>query len=261
MKDVIIGMAVYSLEHNNKDEYLEQTLDSLRETVDYNRHKIWLSVNAHTERTLEIIKDYTLLGVIHKVIFNGKNLGTAEAVNLVWKERKPGQHAIKMDDDVTTKYKGWVDEMIECFERDPRIGIIGLKRKDLIQSDTHESFDFRTKMKMLPHKPGERWYGVEVTRDVMGTCTMYNSLLLDKIGYLKQPSCYGYDDCLASIRARTAGFYNCFLNYIEINHIDPGGGLYQDWKSKEAGELQNKFIEEAHRIELGKQSFYYNPFE
>lgn len=261
MNEALIAMAVYSLPDNNKDEYLERTLNSLFRTVNYTRHKICLSVNAHTDKTLEVIEEYKNLGVIHKVVFSEKNIGTAEAVNLIWKDRKPGQHAIKMDDDVVTNYDGWVEEMIECIERDPRIGIIGLKRRDLIQCDTHESPDFRSRMRMLPHKPGQRWYGVEVTNDIMGTCTMYNGAVLDKIGFLKQPSCYGYDDCLASIRSRVAGFYNCFLNYIPIDHIDPGGGEYQEWKAKHAGELNDQFISEAHAIAEGRQPYYYNPFK
>lgn len=260
MKEVLIGMAVYSLADNNKDEYLERTLQSLFNTVDYNKHTIMLSVNAFTNRTLDIIRYYQDNDLIKNVIFNESNIGTAEAVNKIWRLRQPGQHCIKMDDDVTTEYVGWVEEMVMCIERDTRIGIIGLKRKDLIQTPKHENPSFRSVLKQLPHNPGERWLYIEETEDIMGTCTIYNSELLDKIGFLRQIKKYGYDDCLACIRSRCAGFYNCFISHIEIEHIDPGGGTYQQWKSDHAAECTNDFVTYAHDIAAGRKTYYYNPF-
>jgi hypothetical protein len=110
---------------------------------------------------------------------------------------------------------------------------------------------------MLPHKPGEDWIVVEATRDIMGTCTMFNSDLLDKIGYLYQPSLYGYDDVLASHRSNMAGFVNAFLPHIRIDHIDPGGGDYEKWKRDEAGKWVEGISKIIDEYISGERSIYH----
>ena len=261
----LIAMAVYSSKENKKDECLERTLGSLSKTVDFSKHQLVLSINGRTEETDNIISYYQTdtisRGIISEVIYNDSNLGTAEAVNKVIRLRKQNQHVIKMDDDVVIHQDGWVDEMEEAIRRDNKIGIIGLKRRDLIQTTWHPDPHFRSVLKMLPHEPGQKWLHVEETGDVMGTCTMYNPALLDKIGYLRQIKKYGYDDNIACHRSHLAGFYNCFLTGIDIEHIDNGGTPYQDWKQKHSGECTQDFIKLVHDMIAGKESIYYNPFE
>lgn len=251
-------MAVYSTEENNKDECLQKTLSSLKETVDFTKHRLILSVNSHTEFTKSIFELYS--DIISDIIWNDENVGTAEAINKVWKQRKELEAAIKMDDDVVIYKKDWVDFMEDAILRDNKIGIIGLKRRDLIQTTWHQDPHFRSELLMLPHNAGERWAYVEKTGDIMGTCTMYNPLLLDKIGYLKQIDKYGYDDNIACHRAHLAGFYNCFLIGVDIEHVDNGGTPYQDWKHKHSGECTQRYIRFVHDMINEKQSIYYNPF-
>jgi GT2 family glycosyltransferase len=252
----LIAMAVYSTEENKKDEYLLKTLSSLANTVDFTKHRLMLSVNGKTDSTDGIIDAYK--SIISKVIYNDTNLGTAEAINKIWFHRQPGEHAIKMDDDVVIHQAGWVDLMEEAISREPLIGIIGLKRKDLAQTPWNAQWP--SELVMLPHEPYQRWICVERTADVMGTCTMFNSALLDKIGYLWQPSLYGYDDVMACHRSHLAGHYNCFLNHIEIDHIDPGGTPYQQWKEKHSGEVTRKASLVLAEYERKETSIYYNPF-
>lgn len=255
----LIGMAVYSTAENQKDECLLKTLTSLSETVDFSKHTLMLSVNGYTDFTKIIIGGFE--DIISKVFWNDENLGTAEGINLCWKERQLGQNCIKMDDDVTFKQSGWVDQMEEAIEREPKIGIVALKRKDLIQTTWHEDPNYRSEMIMLPHEPGQRWITIERTSDIMGTCTMFNSSLLDSIGYLKQFGTYGFDDNIASWRSHLSGFWNCFLNHIEIDHIDTLAGPYQEWKQKHAGEHAASMIKEVHEYINKTKSLYYNPFE
>ena len=96
---------------------------------------------------------------------------------------------------------------------------------------------------MLTHQNGQRWIIVEDVSGVMGTCVMHNYRLIDKIGGLMQPGLYGFDDTIMSIRSKLAGFKNCFLPHIEIDHIDTGGTEYTQWKRKYAGEQMKEFQE------------------
>jgi GT2 family glycosyltransferase len=260
MKNVLIGMAVYSTEENKKDDCLERTLESLRNTVNFDVHKLMLSVNAKTERTENIILKYEQLGVIDHVIYNPENLGTAEAINLVWKKRQTGQHCIKMDDDVVIYQSGWIELMIEAIRRKPEIGIIGLKRRDCWERPYEKSYEKESELIYLPQVAGEQCIIVEKANHIMGTCQLYNSNLLDKMGYLFQLSKYGYDDVMASHRSHVAGFINVFISYIDIEHIDPGNTPYQGWKERSSSEVTAQVIEIVHQWQRGERSIYYNPF-
>jgi len=102
---------------------------------------------------------------------------------------------------------------------------------------------------------------VEYVNHVMGTCQMYSPELRAKIGYLYQPRLYGFDDSLAAIRCHVAGFKNAFLPHIEIDHIDPGGTAYQDWKHKVSGEDMAEYNRLKHGYQTGQIPIYYNPFK
>lgn len=260
-------MAVYSTKENDKDKYLYETLSSLALTVNAKNHRIILSVNSFTEETKRIItmfsnKTISTSGIdlISEVIWNDTNLGTAEAINLAWKKRLPGEHCIKMDDDVVVHYSGWVEEMEEAINRDKTIGQVGLKRKDLIESPERTDH-YRSELLMLPHKPGEKWIIAEKVNHVMGTCVMHSSALLDRVGYLYQPSLYGFDDVLMSIRARIAGFKSVFLPYINIDHIDAGATPFQKWKEDHASKQWQSYHDTVKKYHSDIKSIYYNPYE
>lgn len=256
----LIAMAVYCTEENKKDKYLKQALASIAYTVDFTRHRLMLSVNGYTNNTELIMMDYHhVLG--GPLIFNEENLGTAGAINKVIALRKSGEHVIKIDDDVVIHQRGWADLMEECVSVDPTIGVIGLKRKDLIQTPWHPDPQYRSELVLLPHTPGHKWLTVERTPDIIGTCTLFNSLLLDKIGYSKQPGKYGFEDNLMCHRSHLAGFYNCFLNHIDIDHIDEGAPVYNEWKAKHSSELFPEYHRLVHAMIKGEEPIYYNPFD
>lgn len=255
---MIVSMVVYCTEENKKDQCLLETLKSL--WLQLRPHdKLVLSVNGFTNNTKEIIDSFG--SFIDEVIYNEFNLGTSEALNIIWKKyREPGSHVIKLDDDVLIHSPGWVEEMEQAISRDPRIGIIGLKRKDLIQCPSHPDPHFRSELILLPHKPGERWITVERTGDIIGTCTMFNGALLDKVGYSRQPGKYGFEDSLFCHRSHMAGFYNCFLNHIEIDHIDNTPTPYIDWKKRHSEEHFKQYHSLVHAMIAGTEPIYYNPF-
>lgn len=226
----LIAMAVFDTEENGRSEYTLETLKSLFWTV--KGHRIVVVDNASCEETKRILRD---CANFIEVITLTENVGTAKAVNKAWQLRKAGENCIKMDNDVVIHQSGWVEQMENAISKDPTIGIVGLKRKDCWEEPSRTDF-YKSELQMLPHVAGEPWVVVERVNHVMGTCQMFSSELLDKIGYLYQPRLYGFDDALAAIRCQVAGFYSCFLPHIEIDHIDTGATAYQGWKEKHAGE-------------------------
>ena len=262
-------MAVYCTEENNKKDIFEQTIEGLIETVDFDKHRIVLIDNASCEDARKLIRKYNRPGFI-QVIHNDENLGTAGAINLAWKTRQPGECVVKIDDDCLIHDAGWADRMEEAIRRGPEIGVLGLKRIDLAQNphfpdpnnpDRLWAEKYRSSLRMLPPYFGAPWMVVEDSEDIMGTCHMINPALLDKIGYLFQPRLYGFDDSLICIRSRVAGFKNCFLPEVRISHIDPGGGIYQEWKRVESGKDMTEYNKYKHGYLDGSISIYYNPYE
>ena len=264
MKEVLICMAVHDTEGGGRTALTKRTIsETLREQVEGHGHKVVIIDNASCAETKDIIHRFkAVLPDNVEIIGNEENKGTAYAINQGIKQyRQPGQHVIKIDNDVIVHYPWeWVNDMVDAIERDPAIGVLGLKRRDLQQFPDHETSFFRSKLVMLPHKPGEKWLIVEQTEDIMGTCTMFNSALLDQVGYLRQPGLYGYDDVDISCRSRVAGFKNAFLCGVDISHIDPGGTKYMDWKQHEASHSGEAFGKLRDGYYNGTEPLYYNPF-
>lgn len=263
----LIAMAVYDTVENKRTDYTRLTIDSLLNTVDFHKHRLFIIDNNSCEETKQL---YNEIGAWWlnagypssnlQFIFNKTNLGTAGAINLAWKYRLPGENAIKMDNDVIIHSDDWVGLMEEAISRDKRLGIIGLKRNDCWENTQHTDPFYKSQLIQLPHKPGQRFIAIEEVHHVMGTCQMYSSALLDRIGYLYQPRLYGFDDALAAVRCRHAGFYSAFLCNIYIDHIDAGDTLYQKWKEGHAGQQWNEYHQTIGDYMSGKKSIYYNPF-
>lgn len=260
-------MASYVTETNNRLDYAKETLNSLIATVDFNKHELFISDNGSCDEMVEFYKEFSIVfGCIFPdenltISYNGKNLGTAEAVNLGIHTRKPNQYVIKIDSDIVVKQQGWVEEMEECFERYPNLGILGLKRTEVTQHPKHENEAYRTTLEFLPHERGESWVVLEICEDIIGSCTMFSPQLLDRVGYMYQPERYGWDDVLFCVRSLKAGFVNAFLPHIPIVHLDDGEGEYVRQKQKEAEKTSGVFGEIAEDYKSGVRDIYYNPFE
>lgn len=255
----LIGMAVYATAQNKKDNCLNRTLLYLEKNTDFDRHRLILSINGYTEATKVTLDRYK--DIISEVIWNKSNLGTAEAVNKAWKLRTPGEHCVKMDDDIVIHQIGWADRMEEVLQRDQNIGQIGLKRRDCIESPDNNVGFYKSELKTLPHEPGQKWITVEKVNHVMGSCVMHSDLLLNKVGYLYQPGVYGFDDVFMSLRSNLAGFYNTFLVNADIEHIDEGNTPYQKWKEKEVSRTWGSYTKLTQSFNEGKTPLYYNPYE
>lgn len=260
----LIAMAVFDTVENKRSKYTVQTLNRLYYTVDFTKHRMVIIDNNSCEETKKFLKIYKKEfhpGAELHILTNETNIGTAEAVNLGWRMRKPGEHAIKMDNDVLINDVQWLDKLEEVITKDSNIGQVGLKRKDCWENPTHKSEYYRSELIMLPHVPGEKWIIVEKSNHIMGTCVLHSSALLDKVGYLYQPRLYGFDDALMSFRSQKAGFYNCFLPQIDIDHIDDGKTQYQPWKEQQAAQDMKAYQECIQGYTDGTKSIYYNPYE
>jgi GT2 family glycosyltransferase len=253
----LIAVVTFDTPENGRTEMTNRTLASLHYQVDMSKNRVVVCDNGSCEQTRMSLESSLRLGVIDTVFYNNENLGTAKAINRIIRIRRPGEVVIKMDNDVVVNQKDWPQRMEEAFARDPKIGIVGLKRKDLEQRPNHPDLQYRSQLQMLPHKRGEPWIVVEQCEDIMGTCEAFNPRLLDKVGYLYQMGgVYGFDDADMAVRSRLAGFRNVFLPTIDIDHVDPGGTLYTEQKVKYATKRVNQFHRLVDGYRAGKEPLY-----
>jgi len=254
----LLVMAMHDTDENLRSAFTRDTLRCLVDTVDFHRHRLVIVDNSSCQTSKDLVHSYELTYPNISVITNPENIGTAKAVNKGLKLRKAGEYCVKLDNDVVIHSKGWVDQMEEVIDRMPTIGVLGLKRVDL-QESVHASHpDYRSRLFEVKHESGQRWYVVEDCKHVMGTCTMLNHLLLDRVGYLNQcGGLYGFDDSLMCVRSNVAGFSNCFLHGVHIDHIDPGGNAYVDWKQKVAGEMLSKYAATEAAYKSGVKNIWH----
>lgn len=257
-------MAVWDTVENKRTEMTRKTLESLAKQVNMVKHRVIVSDNGSCDETQKLYEEMGELMPL-TVIKNRENLGTARAINIGWSFRNPGEHAVKMDNDCVVNYSNWADDMEEAFKCDPSIGILGLKRTDLAQCPDSPIPWYKSVLRMLPHKPGERWIVVEDADDIMGTCTGFNSAMMEKFGGLYQMqdegNLYGYDDNLACVRAHILGFKTAFLPHIDISHIDPGGTAHSIEKSDSAGRWMNRFNQVRSEFRSGIRSPYWKDLD
>lgn len=249
----LIAICCHSTEENDRLRYTKECLNSIMETVNWDKHRLFVINNASSEETKEFLQGIMPTIPNATLINLSENIGTARGINMALKFRKPKENCVKADDDVVWYSKGWVEEMEKCFKQSPTIGICGLKRKDVWQNPDHPNLEYRTVIEKLPND-----VELEICNDIMGTCTMFNHLLLDKIGYMNQPSSYGFDDVLISVRSVVAGFKNCFLPHIKIEHIDDGLNPYCDWKKKEAGVYLREIGVLCDMYKSGQLDYYWD---
>ncbi len=257
----IIAIACHDTVDNGRTKYTVETLSSLYGQVDWSKHRLIVIDNGSCEETKDFLKEYESdwFGENEPLIITlPENIGTARAINKAIEHRRKDDYFIKMDNDCVVHQSGWVGELEEAMRREPKLGILGLKRRDLRQTPYDPDINFRSEIIQLQHEVGQRWIHIEKTNDIMGTCTMLSPALLDTIGYYFQGygNCYGFDDNLISLRSLLAGFYNAFLCGIDISHIDVGDNPYVQVKQKQAakywGEYQQLHIDYCE----GKRPIY-----
>ncbi len=254
----LIAMAVFDQADSGRTEITAKVLYSMISNVDWSKHRLIVVDNGSCQKTKNVIKN---IGErIHQMdyITLPENIGTARAINKAWQQRQPDEHAIKMDNDCMINFNDWIEEMEEVVTRDPSIGIVGLKRKDLMEHPGAEG-GWKSTLEMLPHEPGQAWKVVEMVNHVMGTCQFFSAEFLKVFGYLSQPRLYGFDDSLACARAKLLGYRVGFIPWIDIDHLDPAnvmGKEYTWWKYKIAGEDHAAFSKLVEEYESGKRPLY-----
>lgn len=104
----------------NKAEYTFQCLRALFREIDLSENEIIVIDNNSIDETAKMLD---FLGAKVRVVKNSENKGFVEACNQGAAEAK-GEFLVFLNND-TIVQTGWLDSLIETFERDERTGIVG----------------------------------------------------------------------------------------------------------------------------------------
>lgn len=275
----LLAMASFCTEENRRFPLTLRTLNSLSLTLDWSRHRLvvidngstcpkasaffrfWCEAGAVSEGWQSGPEFYTVPPLT--LIRNAENRGQARALNQGWLLAEKGQTVARCDDDVQFLDAGWLDRLCDCLDRDPTLGIVGLKRPDLWERPDHPDENWRSELRMLPHPSGQDWLVVEQAKSVIGTVQAVSPRLVEKIGYLYQKDwSWGLEDSLYLARATAAGFWAGFYANCRIRHLDdaaPGSTPYQRWKESQG--WQNMAEHDRLRAAYldGSMSLYHGP--
>ncbi len=259
----LIGIATYCTDQNKRVQLLEQTLHSIKNTVDFSRHRLIVADNGSCIAAKKTLKFYQAIIPNMEVITFEENQGTAIAINSCWSKRNTQEHCAKVDDDILFHNIGWLDVLEEVIERESSIAQAACKRRDLAESPNNSHPFYKSELIMLPHEAGQKWFVCEKVSHTMGSALLHNYRALDKIGGLFQikDNKYGFDDSGYSVRANLAGFSCVFVCGIDIEHLDvPDDGGYTQWKVDNAGEKMLAYNQLVEEYKSGKRPLY-EPFE
>lgn len=255
---MLIALPINDTLDNKRTPLTDRVLHRLMEIV-RDTDRVIVSDNVSCLATRRVYIELKRKYPNFSVIYNDTNLGIAAAVNKAWKQAVPGEIVVKMDNDCLINSSDWAPLIDYVFSKEPKIGILGVKRHDLAERPDASEPHYRTRLRYIAHKPGERWVVVEEANHVMGTCYAFNPKMLPKFGYLMQPdTVYGFDDAIAAARAHALGFSVCFLPQIDVDHLDvEGNAKYTKWKSEQAAQGMAKFFQIKNAIADGSMSPYY----
>ena len=272
MKPVLLATVTY-----NRLELVQRSLESWLNTIDSSLIDMWIVDNGSQDGTAGWVREFAEKHDFVHAILLRKNLGTAVALNLAWREARPGQHRVKADSDIVINTPGFLERALQVFQCTRNVGIVGLRRKDLIERPDHPDPFYRSRISVVPLETGD--LVLEACHHVMGSWTLYNAAALPRFGYLyqmqDQGNLYGYDDALACFRMHALGFVTVFLRgwfqdgqfvEVDIDHIDPGEGNdpeswnaeYTRWKQSSAWDWMERYKELASEYQEGKRDPFYS---
>lgn len=239
-------MPIHDTEENQRFQYTKVAAAHLAATSNKFRKVIFV-LNGCFEECHKFVAPLVHLHKRVTVMRFTENMGTAQAINAGLTLREPGEHVIKIDNDVLINDYHWQDVISQVLSNE-QIGVACLKRKDLQDRPGHP--DYPTTLGLIGGG-AERWTAIEMCDIQMGTVMGMSGKLLDKVGNMWQPGLYGFDDYDMCLRSKFSGHTNCYIPGIDIDHLDTGGTPYTDWKVKCAGEGWEQMQARAKYYEEG----------
>ena len=151
------------------------------------------------------------------VIHDEKREGFTKTANRGLRQRKPGEDACLLNDDIITFNYGWLKILSAALRANPRRGIVGPSGKSAGPAKNGALGEYGTyTVGMLPF-----W------------CVLLNHKLLDQLGYLNEALIHYSSDTLYCYEAQRKGWHAEWVKSVYLWHHHQGSGFQQAWRDKD----------------------------
>ena len=205
----------------NRIHETQRTVRSLRETGAFDQADVVIWDNGSVDGVGEWLDAQVAHGQLteDQVIRSPENVGCPRALNAILEHyRRPGQHFIKVDNDLVFQTPGWVEMLCGFLDSHPDVAMVGPWYADLSSR---------------PERIVADRGGWQVVLPVIGHCVVHRGSFLDRTGYfdvLAGDHLYGFEDNLMARRAAAAGCRCAVFKAVTLeniqrhNSLDPGCG-------------------------------------
>lgn len=240
--------------YNRKDLTL-RTLHGLQEMGAFEQAEVVIWDNASADGTFEMLQGMAYLGQLdgERIWSHLENIGCPQALNWIlacW--RKPGQHFIKVDNDVVLQTLGWVDTLCTFFDAHPDVVLAGPWYEELLTANQGRIVaDHGDWLEVFP---------------IIGHCVAHRGAFLDQAGFfdvLADDHLYGFEDNLMAHRAGAAGYKCAVLKTVTLQNIQRHSSLDHETHTSERREahvcrLRPEYERRVHLVHKYGASYHVN---
>lgn len=220
------------ISYNRADETLA-TLRSLQATGAFDDADVMVWDNGSTDGTAEKLRNLVQGGFIEwdRIFLSQENIGCPRALNAIlhlW--RRPGQHFIKVDNDVVLETDNWVIKLVAFLEEQHNVALASAWYDELSDESQRGRFTARR----------DGWLEAF---PIVGHCVIHRGSFLDRTGYfdvLAPDHLYGFEDVLMAHRAAAMGLKCAVLPEVRLRNIQRHNSLDV---AEHEGERHRKHVE------------------
>jgi len=230
----------------NQVEYTRKCIESIFKHTHVSFEVIVVD-NGSSDETLEYLNSLKEKNCKHQkitIISNNKNLGFAGGNNLGLGVSR-GNYLLLMNNDIVVT-PGWLERLINCAERSPKIGIVGPMSNNVSGPQVIRNIEYNTEtlegLETFSEKLAEEnaLKSHQILR-VVGFCMLIKRKVICKIGGMDQRFGLGnFEDDDFSLRAALAGFESWMVEDCFVHHygsrtfigekIDHAKSLHKNWE-------------------------------
>jgi len=201
----LIGMISF-----NREQETLATLNSLAATGALTEAEVLVWDNGSTDGTQEALLQAVEFGTLQRdqLWLSPENFGCPKALNaILWARRKPGQHFIKVDNDVELITPHWVRQLCAFLDDHPDVAMASPWYREMGDAPGRVVRTFPGWIEVFP---------------VVGHTVIHQGRFLDETGYfdvLGPDHLYGFEDNLMCHRAGAAGLKCAVVRGVELKNL------------------------------------------
>jgi len=174
--------------------------------------------NGSVDGTPDMLRGMVQSGFLgwDRVFLSQENIGCPRALNAIlhsW--RRPGQHFIKVDNDVVLETPDWVIKLVAFLEEHPDVALASAWYDELKDESQHGRFKAKH----------DGWFE---TFPIVGHCAIHRGSFLDRTGYfdvLAPDHLYGFEDVLMAHRAAAMKLKCAVVPEVRLTNIQRHSSL------------------------------------